>query len=191
MASAAVTRQKDRREAVLRDRLEARIQFPEESTWVRDMPVAQAFKAALCEALREEEPERLRVRCGVSRDESNALRFMCKVDVAGNHAVDGPAGYAWSWWSPLVAKPEELIAELRRALRLRHERLAAATPQHLLHATDSAGADKARGPAHGTWSTELWDLGRSEQADGFCRNRRGRWTSYAAGSRPLRPRYPR
>src|SRR5207302_7688220 len=142
---------------------------------------------ALCEALRFEDVDRLRVRCGVARDDSNGLRFMCKVEVAGDRMIEGPAGYAWTWWSPLVERPEDLVVELRRALKQRQQRLEAARPQ------DAADvrADKARGPGHGTWSTELWDLGRHDQGEGFCRNRRGRWTSYASAPRPLRPRSPR
>jgi hypothetical protein len=194
MATASV-RHKGRREAGDGDdsyrRLQARIQFPEESAWVRDMPVAAAFKSALGDALRFEDAERLRVRCSVAREEANGLRFLCKVDITADIAQGGPAGYAWSWWSSLVEKPEDLVAELRRALRQRHERLRAASPRRELSTSESRAADKARGPAHGTFSTEPWDLGRSEQGEGFCRNRRGRSTSYAAGSRHLRPRYPR
>jgi hypothetical protein len=194
MATAAV-RHKGRREIGDSDaqyrRIQARIQFPEESAWVRDMPVAAAFKNALGDALRFEDADRLRVRCSVARDEANGLRFMCKVDVNADMAQEGPAGHAWSWWSPLAERPEDLVAELRRALRLRQARLRAARPRPVIAATEGGAADKARGPAHGTFSTGLWDLGQNEQGEGFCRNRRGRWTTYAAGSRPLRPRYPR
>ena len=170
----------------LKRRIGACIQFPEASPWVRGKS-ADALAEALCETLRSEDVERLRVRCGVARDDNNGLRFMCKVEIAGDRIVDGPAGHAWTWWSPLVERPEELLADLRRALRQRQQRLA---PSQAADGRD-ARADKARGPGHGTWSTELWDLGRREQGDGFCRNRRGRWTGYASAPRPLRPRQPR
>jgi hypothetical protein len=192
MATAAT--QKGRREALGNDEryrhLLAKVQFPEEAAWAPDMPVAPAFKTALCEEIRFEDPDRLRVRCSITRDDANGLRYMCKVDIAASPTESGPHGYAWSWWSPLVENPAGLLTELRRALRLRHTRLRAAYDARKRYES-SAAADKTRGPAHGTFSTELWDLGRAEQADGFCRNRRARWTSYAAGSRPLRPRYPR
>jgi hypothetical protein len=174
-------------EASARERLSGRIQFPDHA-WVQDTPVASAFHEALCDALLGEDPERLRVRCGVTRDEANALRFMCKVEYAADASADGPAGYAWSWWSPLVETPQQLVAEVRGALRQRRDRLNGRTrrPRAL------ARADKARGPAHGTWSTEseMWELGRSD-GDGFCRNRRSRWSGQAESARPLRPRHPR
>ena len=171
----------------LTSRVAERIHFPEDSAWVRDTPLANAFKQALCDTLRSEDVERLKVRCGVTRDESNGLKFMCKVDYAACVDGVGPESYAWSWWSPLVETPQELIAELKRALKQRGERLSGARRT----ARPEAKADKARGPAHGTWSTELWDLGRSDQGETFCRNRRSRWPGHSAASRPFRPRYPR
>jgi hypothetical protein len=168
--------------------LESRIQFPDDTAWAQDMPSASAFRTALCDVLRAEDAQRLYVRCAVARDDENLLKFMCKVEYVGNDEATGPASHAWSWWSPLVARPEELLVELRRALRHRHEQMTSSR-----HSTDRTPpkVDKARGPAHGTWSTDLWDLGRGDQDEGFCRNRRSRWPSYAASQRPLRPRYPR
>jgi hypothetical protein len=192
MATAAT--QKGRRDALGSDDqyrvLLARVQFPEETAWGPDLPVTPEFKVALCDEIRFEEPDRLRVRCSVTRDEANRLRFMCKVDVTASPTDDGPRGYAWSWWSPLVDSPAALLTELRRALRLRQDRFRAANAPRK-HGESEGAADKARGPAHGTFTTALWDLGSADPADGFCRNRRARWTSYTAGSRPLRPRYPR
>lgn len=172
----------------LRRRLKACIQVVDEALWLSSPSAAEAFTDTLCDALRFEDADRLRVRCGVARDNGSGLRLMCKVELAGDRAIDGPVGSAWSWWSPLVESPEDLIIEVRRALRQRHHRLATARQGTSIAA---GRTDKARGPGHGTWSTELWDLGRSDQSEGFCRNRRARWTSYAAPTRPLRPRSPR
>ena len=172
-----------------RDRLAQRIQFPEGATWAIDTPMAATFRDALCDVLLSEDIERIRVRCGVARDEGDALRFMCKVEYAGDGSAEGPAAYPWSWWSPLAEKPEELVAELRCALRGRRERLngrrGAGTPP------SSAPGDKSRGASHDTWTTAPWDLGASVRPDSFCGNRRGRWGGHAAGPRPLRPRSPR
>jgi hypothetical protein len=166
--------------------LEERIQFRDDG-WSADSPAARAFRHSLCDALRGEEVERLRVRCGITRSEGNELRFMCKVEIAADSTRTGAAGYAWSWWSPLVESPAELVGELGRALQNRRARL---SPPPAKGRVDAL-ADKSRGLPHGTWSTDLWDLGRGEPSEGFCRNRRARWTSYAESSRPFRPRGPR
>jgi len=172
-----------------RARLEERIQFSEAAAWMQDTPLARAFKDVLCGALMREDIERLRVRCGAARDEeTEGLRFMCKVEYAGDGSALGAAAQPWSWWSPLLEKPEELASELRRALHLRHERVEASRVRE--RAGHGAGADKARGPSHDTWSTSPWDLGRGVRPDTFCRNRRGRWTGPAA-AKPFRPRSPR
>jgi hypothetical protein len=171
----------------VRERIQTRIQFPQGSAWAEDTPLASAFKEALCEALLTEDIERIRVRCGVARDEANSLRFMCKVEYAGDDANRGLASYPWSWWSPLMEKPEELGAELRRALRSRHEKMTSARSRQV----PPPRADKARGPSHDTWTTQPWDLGRSVQNDSFCRNRRGRWNGQPAVAKPFRPRSPR
>jgi hypothetical protein len=89
-----------------------------------------------------------------------------------------------------MSKPEELAAELRRALRTRRDRLNASQVRERV-AAEGTGADKARGPSHDTWSTAPWDLGRGVRPDSFCRNRRGRWTGHAAAAKPFRPRSPR
>ena len=174
-------------ENTVRARLEERIQFSESTQWVQQTPLAAAFRQALCDTLVTEDVERLRVRCGVTREgHSDELRFMCKVEVAGDGAALGPAAYPWSWWSPLMEKPDELVAELRRALRTRQERLRAGQAGE----PRGGSADKARGPSHDTWSTAPWDLGQGVRPDSFCRNRRGRWTGHSA-ARPFRPRSPR
>jgi hypothetical protein len=172
-----------------RDRIARRIQFPDGATWATDTPMAARFRDALCDALLSEDIERIRVRCGVARDEDDALRFMCKVEYAGDGSAEGAAAYPWSWWSPLAEKPEELVAELRRALRARRERLNGG--RRGAPGAPPAGADKARGASHDTWTTAPWDLGARVRPDSFCGNRRGRWGSQAAGPRPLRPRSPR
>ena len=168
-----------------RQRLEQRILFPEGSAWAEDTPLASAFKDALCDALLTEDLERIQVRCSVARDEADSLRFMCKVDYAGDGGATGVLAYPWSWWSPLMEKPEELGVELRRALKSRRERMAGE-----LRPISEARTDKARGPSHDTWTTAPWDLGRSVQNDSFCRNRRGRWNG-PASAKPFRPRSPR
>jgi len=170
-----------------RERIEKRIEFPKGSVWAEQTPLASAFKDALCDALLTEDIDRIQVRCGVTRDEGDSLRFMCKVEYSGDRAAGGLGAYPWSWWSPLMEKPEELGAELRRALRGRHEKMTASR----LHDPQPPRTDKARGPSHDTWTTQPWDLGRSVQNDSFCRNRRGRWNGHAAAAKPFRPRSPR
>jgi hypothetical protein len=179
--------EKPRTEGDARSRLEQRISFPEGAAWAQGTPMAATFKDALCDALLGEDIERIRVRCGVTRDERESLRFMCKVEYAGNGTGDDLAGHPWSWWSPLAEKPEELVAELRRALRLRRDRIGAGASRD----RRPPRVDKARGPSHDTWTTAPWDLGRNVRSDNFCRNRRARWTGHAAGAKPFRPRSPR
>ena len=163
-----------------RARLHDQIQFADSAAWMKDTPLARAFTEALCDALVQEDVDRLRVRCSVARDdESDGLRFMCKVEYAGD-----AAGHPWSWWSPLMARPEERTGELRRALKTRRDRLGASRVR------EHVAADK-RVPVHDTWSTSPWDLGHGVRPDSFCRNRRGRWTGHAASPKPFRPRSPR
>jgi hypothetical protein len=164
----------------------SRIQFPEQASWVEGTPGANAFKETVCDVLGAFDNGRLRARCSVMRDDNNVLRFMCKIEDAGD-SNSQPATLPWSWWSSLVERPQELAIELRKALRQHRERsVTPARPDNRARAR----ADKARGPAHGTWSTEIRDLGRGDQAESFCRNRRSRWPSQPS-PRGLRPRAPR
>jgi hypothetical protein len=88
-----------------------------------DVSTAEGLRTALLDAIQHEDARRLRVRCGVSRNEHNVLRFMCKLDISDDSAEAGVAAYAWSWWSPLVATPAGLAGQVRRALRDRRERI--------------------------------------------------------------------
>ena len=98
----------------------SRIQFGENPIRSHDEALGQAFEDAVWELLRHEEMRPLQVRFGVWREGVESLRFVCKVERHATPPFDGQL--PWSWWSSLVRTPQELAAELDKALQARRKR---------------------------------------------------------------------
>ena len=82
-----------------------------------DAALADAFEAAVLEAVRFEPPEPLVIRFGLWDGDPSGPRYVCKVESLPVADFDSPA--PWRWWSPLVASPAELSDHLAQALRSR------------------------------------------------------------------------
>jgi hypothetical protein len=98
----------------------SRIQFDDNPIRSHDEALGQAFEDAVWELLRHEEMRPLQVRFGVWREGVESLRFVCKVERHATPPFDGQL--PWSWWSSLVRTPQELAAELDKALQARRKR---------------------------------------------------------------------
>ena len=73
-------------------------------------------------ALRDEDLGSVQVRFRVCQDDSEGLRFICKVE--NPPRVDGEgAAPSWRWWSPLMATAQEFRDSLAEGLRVRRLRL--------------------------------------------------------------------
>jgi hypothetical protein len=82
--------------------------------------LARAVEADLRRLLSGEEVGPVEVRFRICRDETDGLRFICKVE---NPPFDGEAVRAqWRWWSPLMTNAEEFRSALQEGLRIRRER---------------------------------------------------------------------
>lgn len=98
----------------------SRIQFRDNPIRTHDAALGQAFEDTVWELLRHEEMRPLQVRFGVWREGVESLRFVCKVERHATPPFDGQL--PWSWWSSLVQTPQELAAELDKALQARRKR---------------------------------------------------------------------
>jgi hypothetical protein len=67
---------------------------------------------------------RLEVRFRVCRDESEGLKFICKVESPAPADVHQD-GVQWRWWSPLMETAQEFRAALLDAIEIRRQRLIA------------------------------------------------------------------
>jgi hypothetical protein len=90
-----------------------------------DPTLAGAFEATVLEALRFEPAEPLVIRFALWNGDEAGTRYVCKVESVPGVGFDPPP--AWRWWSPLVATPAELAADLAEALRSRRPPLTVAT----------------------------------------------------------------
>ena len=96
------------------------IQFGDNPIRTHDERLGQAFEDTVWEQLRHEDIRPLQVRFGVWREGVESLRFVCKVERHATPPFDGHL--PWSWWSSLVRTPQELGAELEKALQARRKR---------------------------------------------------------------------
>lgn len=76
-------------------------------------------------ALRDEDLGCVQVRFRVCRDESDGLKFICKVENPPRVDGDG-ATPPWRWWSPLLETAQDFRHSLEEGLRIRRHRLALA-----------------------------------------------------------------
>lgn len=74
-------------------------------------------------ALRDEDLGSVQVRFRVCRDESDGLKFICKVENPPRVDGDG-ATPPWRWWSPLLETAQEFRESLDEGLKVRRHRLA-------------------------------------------------------------------
>jgi hypothetical protein len=87
-----------------------------------DPNLARAVEAEVRRLLKDEDVGPVEVRFRVSRDETDGLQFICKVE---NPPFDGDDGRVqWRWWSPLMKTAEDLRDAFEDGLRIRRERLA-------------------------------------------------------------------
>jgi hypothetical protein len=84
--------------------------------------LARAVEVAVRRLLKDQDVGPVEVRFRVCRDETDGLRFICKVE---NPPFDGEDGRAqWRWWSPLMKTAEDFRSAIEDGLRMRRERLA-------------------------------------------------------------------
>ncbi len=87
-----------------------------------DPDLARAVEADVRRLLKDEDVGPVEVRFCVCRDETDGLRFICKVE---NPPCDGEDGRAqWRWWSPFMKTAEDFRSAIEDGLRVRRERLA-------------------------------------------------------------------
>jgi hypothetical protein len=75
------------------------------------------------QALRDEELGPVQVRFRVCQDESDGLRFICKVENPPR-VDDGGGAPPWRWWSPLLETAQQFRESLEEGLKVRRSRLA-------------------------------------------------------------------
>lgn len=87
-----------------------------------DPALARAVEVAVRRLLKDQDVGPVEVRFRVCRDETDGLRFICKVE---NPPFDGEDGRGqWRWWSPLMKTAEDFRSAFEDGLRMRRERLA-------------------------------------------------------------------
>ena len=75
-------------------------------------------------ALRDEDLGSVQVRFRVCQDDSEGLRFICKVENPPRVDGDGAAP-SWRWWSPLLETAQQFRESLDEGLKVRRLRLEA------------------------------------------------------------------
>ena len=87
-----------------------------------DPDLAIAVEEDVRRLLKNQDVGPVEVRFHVCRDETDGVRFICKVE---NPPSDGEDGRAqWRWWSPLMKTAEDFRSAFADGLRVRRERLA-------------------------------------------------------------------
>jgi hypothetical protein len=97
-----------------------RIQFCENPIRALNGRVALAFEEAVWKALSAEDMNPVQVRFGLWREGSEVMKVVCKIKYVA--PLSGDPHRSWTWWSSLVTNPDELKAELHKALEVRRER---------------------------------------------------------------------
>ena len=103
--------------------LASRVEIVENPIAGQDSTLGAEVAAQVRQALRDEDLGPVQVRFRVCREESEGLRFICKVE--NPPRVDGDGGAPpWRWWSPLLETPAQLRESLEEGLKVRRQRLA-------------------------------------------------------------------
>ena len=86
--------------------------------------LAAEVEEEVLRALRDEDLGSVQVRFRVCQDDSEGLRFICKVENPPRVDGDGAAP-SWRWWSPLMGTAQEFRDCLAEGLKVRRLRLEA------------------------------------------------------------------
>jgi hypothetical protein len=86
--------------------------------------LAAEVEEEVVRALRDEDLGSVQVRFRVCQDDSEGLRFICKVENPPRVDGDGAAP-SWRWWSPLLETAEQFRDSLDEGLKVRRLRLEA------------------------------------------------------------------
>jgi hypothetical protein len=84
--------------------------------------LARAVEEDVRRLLKDEDVGPVEVRFHFCRDETDGLRFICKVESPPFDGEDGRA--QWRWWSPLMKTAQDFRSALEDGLHIRRERLA-------------------------------------------------------------------
>jgi hypothetical protein len=104
----------------------SRVEIVENPIAAQDPDLGAEVAAQVRQALRDEDLGPVQVRFRVCTEESDGLRFICKVE--NPPRVDGDGGAPpWRWWSPLLETPAQFRESLEEGLKIRRHRLALAT----------------------------------------------------------------
>jgi hypothetical protein len=98
------------------------VQFKDNPIRSHNPRLGEAFEETVWSLLRHEDMKPVQVRFGVWREGPDGMKFVCKIEYASDRRVP------WSWWSSLVRNPQDLAAELTRALANRRKRQVVVAP---------------------------------------------------------------
>jgi hypothetical protein len=104
--------------------LPTRIDIVENPIMGQNPQLAAEVEEEVRQALRDEDLGSVQVRFRVCQDESEGLRFICKVENPPRVDGDGAAP-PWRWWSPLLESAQQFRESLEEGLKVRRHRLAA------------------------------------------------------------------
>ena len=106
--------------------LSTRIEIVENPIGGHDSRLGAEVEEVVQGALHDENLGLVQVRFRVCPDESDGLRFICKVENPPRVDGDGTAP-PWRWWSPLLETAEGFRESLEEGLTIRRQRLAMVT----------------------------------------------------------------
>ena len=106
--------------------LSPRIEIVENPIAGHDQRLGAEVEEVLQGALHDENLGLVQVRFRVCQDESDGLKFICKVENPPRVDGDGTAP-PWRWWSPLLETAEGFRESLEEGLTIRRQRLAMVT----------------------------------------------------------------
>ncbi|PYQ37713.1 MAG: hypothetical protein DMF77_26170 [Acidobacteria bacterium] len=106
--------------------LSTRIEIVENPITGHDARLGAEVEEAVERALHDENLGLVQVRFRVCQDESDGLRFICKVENPPRVEGDGNPP-PWRWWSPLLETAEGFRESLEEGLTIRRQRLAMVT----------------------------------------------------------------
>jgi hypothetical protein len=104
----------------------SRVEIVENPIAGQDPNLGAEVEAHVRQALRDEDLGTVQVRFRVCREESEGLRFICKVENPPRVDGDGSAP-PWRWWSPLLETSAQFREALEEGLKVRRHRLALVT----------------------------------------------------------------
>jgi hypothetical protein len=124
MATQNATRTRTKLSAIPGVAGHSRVDIVENPIMGQDPRLGAAVEEEVRIALRDEDLGAVQVRFRVCQDDSEGLRFICKVENPPRVDGDGSAP-PWRWWSPLLESVQQFRESLDEGLRVRRHRLAA------------------------------------------------------------------